>query len=162
VIRFKRGGGKMAKVSKRWKGRKIEEVKEIKYLGYAAKKWGTRGTDKGQNGKGSSDIGTGVGNREKEIWEGLEEKDMVIRQVGLDSDELRSGDMGMKGKGKDGKVAREVFEMGFGGGKENAEVLDKRGSAEREVKGQGRKKSGNLRKGYWGRGVSWQECVSRK
>jgi len=32
----------------------------------------------------------------KDDEEGLEEKDIAIRQVGLDSDELRSGDMGME------------------------------------------------------------------
>jgi len=34
VIRFKRGGGRMGKIRWRWKGREIEEVKEIKYLCY--------------------------------------------------------------------------------------------------------------------------------
>lgn len=32
-------------------------------------------------------------NREKKVWEGLEEKDMVIRQVSLDSSGLRGRDM---------------------------------------------------------------------
>jgi len=40
VIRFKRGGGRMGKVSWRWKGREIDEVKEIKYLGYTLQRNG--------------------------------------------------------------------------------------------------------------------------
>lgn len=34
IVRFRKGGGKMDRRDWRWKGRKIEEAKEFKYLGY--------------------------------------------------------------------------------------------------------------------------------
>lgn len=34
VMRFKRGGGRMKTREWRWKGKKMEEVKEFRYLGY--------------------------------------------------------------------------------------------------------------------------------
>jgi len=34
IMRFRKGGGRKKKVDWRWKGRRIEEVKEFKYLGY--------------------------------------------------------------------------------------------------------------------------------
>jgi hypothetical protein len=34
IMRFRRGGGKIEKRDWRWKGRKLEEVKEFRYLGY--------------------------------------------------------------------------------------------------------------------------------
>ncbi|XP_039312991.1 uncharacterized protein LOC120359478 [Solenopsis invicta] len=34
VLRFREGGGRMSKAEWRWKGKRIEEVKEYKYLGY--------------------------------------------------------------------------------------------------------------------------------
>ena len=40
IIRFKRGRGRRRKVDWWWKGEKIEEVKEIKYLGYVFRKNG--------------------------------------------------------------------------------------------------------------------------
>ncbi|EZA52869.1 hypothetical protein X777_07988 [Ooceraea biroi] len=37
ILRFRKGGGREKKVSWRWKGKVIEEVKEYKYLGYVKK-----------------------------------------------------------------------------------------------------------------------------
>lgn len=34
VMRFKKGGGRRKIIDWRWKGKKLEEVKEFKYLGY--------------------------------------------------------------------------------------------------------------------------------
>lgn len=34
IMRFQKGGGKMKRIDWRWKGKKIEEVKEFAYLGY--------------------------------------------------------------------------------------------------------------------------------
>ncbi|KYN17135.1 hypothetical protein ALC57_10590 [Trachymyrmex cornetzi] len=39
IFRFSRGGGRREKVSRRWEGKVIEEVKEHKYLGCVSKKW---------------------------------------------------------------------------------------------------------------------------
>lgn len=38
VLRFREGGGRMSKVNWWWKGKKIEEVKEFKYLGYTVQR----------------------------------------------------------------------------------------------------------------------------
>ncbi|XP_011881271.1 PREDICTED: uncharacterized protein LOC105569421 [Vollenhovia emeryi] len=40
IVRFKEGGGRLSKVDWRWKGKKIEEVKEVKYLGYVLQRNG--------------------------------------------------------------------------------------------------------------------------
>lgn len=40
VMRFRKGGGRNTTVDWRWRGKKIEEVKEFKYLGYVFKKNG--------------------------------------------------------------------------------------------------------------------------
>src|SRR5580765_4995962 len=39
-MRFRKGGGRTKKVDWRWKGRKLEEMKEFKYLGYTLQKNG--------------------------------------------------------------------------------------------------------------------------
>lgn len=33
-MKFRKGGGRMSKRDWRWKGKRIEELKEFKYLGY--------------------------------------------------------------------------------------------------------------------------------
>jgi len=40
VLRFREGGGRLGKVKWRWKGKKLEEVKEYKYLGYTVQRNG--------------------------------------------------------------------------------------------------------------------------
>jgi len=40
VLRFREGEGRLGKVSWRWKGKKLEEVKEYKYLGYTVQRNG--------------------------------------------------------------------------------------------------------------------------
>jgi len=40
VMRFRRGGGRMGRASWRWKGRKMEEVREFRYLGYTLQRNG--------------------------------------------------------------------------------------------------------------------------
>ena len=42
IIRFRKGGGRARVMEWRWKGRRIEEVKEFKYLGYVFKKNGRK------------------------------------------------------------------------------------------------------------------------
>lgn len=58
-----------------WKGRKIDEVREYKYL-CSAGEWrtGEAGGRKGEKGSGS--YGQGVGNREKEVWKRLKKERM--------------------------------------------------------------------------------------
>lgn len=40
IVRFRRGGGRESKRDWRWKGKRIEEKKEFKYLGYVLQKNG--------------------------------------------------------------------------------------------------------------------------
>lgn len=40
IVRFRKGGGREAKKDWRWKGKRIEEVNEYKYLGYMLQKNG--------------------------------------------------------------------------------------------------------------------------
>jgi len=40
IVRFRRGGGRQSKVDWRWRGSRIEEVREYKYLGYKLQKNG--------------------------------------------------------------------------------------------------------------------------
>ncbi|XP_071577986.1 uncharacterized protein [Temnothorax nylanderi] len=40
IMRFRRGGGRMVKKVWWWKGRKVEEVKEFRYLGYTLQRNG--------------------------------------------------------------------------------------------------------------------------
>lgn len=42
IVRFRKGGGRLGKVSWRWKGKKIEEVGEYRYLGYKLQRNGSQ------------------------------------------------------------------------------------------------------------------------
>lgn len=46
IMGFRKGGGRLNKREWRWKGKRIEEVKELRYLGCVAKKWGAEGACK--------------------------------------------------------------------------------------------------------------------
>lgn len=72
ILKFSKGGRKRNKVSSRWEGKTIEEVKKYKYLRYVSKKWRT-GSGKGKGQERSSGNGAGMGNKEKEIWRRLRE-----------------------------------------------------------------------------------------
>lgn len=66
VMRFRKGGGKRKKTNWWWKGRKIEKIKEFKYLGYNLQRNGGQEANirerRGNNGPN-------MGNRKKKIWE---------------------------------------------------------------------------------------------
>jgi len=50
IVRFRRGGGKLGKKDWRWKGKKLEKVKEFRYLGYMLQRnGGARSTCKGKD-----------------------------------------------------------------------------------------------------------------
>jgi len=65
IMRCKRGGGRSSKVTWRWKGEVIEEVKEFKYLGYTLQKNG------GQEAHIKDRVrrGDGAAARMEQIWE---------------------------------------------------------------------------------------------
>lgn len=49
-------------------------MKEVSYLGYRFRKGGAGSICGGESEKGDGDNGTGVRDREKEVWGGLEEE----------------------------------------------------------------------------------------
>jgi len=63
-----------------------------------------------------------MGDREEEIWEGLEEEGIVVWCADMDSDEWRNR-----------KVIGEVFKMGIRSGKENIELSREKGNTEGET-----------------------------
>jgi len=70
IVRFRKGGGREKKKDWRWKGKKIEEVKEFKYLMGVCieKEWGSRGTGEGQREESGCGYGADMGHWEKKIW----------------------------------------------------------------------------------------------
>lgn len=84
IMRFKRGTGRLGKRYWRWGGQKIEEIREYKCLGYVMQRNGGQEAHKGKSKEGGNGNETGMGVREKEVWERLGEKNMVIRQASLD------------------------------------------------------------------------------
>lgn len=72
----------------------------------------------------------------KEIWEGLEKESMAVRYLSVDGNGVRSGNLGMKGKGGGREITRKVSEMGVGcRGKNrgNTRIFGERRNAKREV-----------------------------
>jgi len=55
-LRFRKGGGRKRKKEWNWKGRKIEEAKEIKYLGYVLQKNGGQEAQVKDRGKKAAAI----------------------------------------------------------------------------------------------------------
>lgn len=43
VMRFRKGGGRKSKIEWRWKGKKLEDVRKFKYLGYVIQRNGGQG-----------------------------------------------------------------------------------------------------------------------
>lgn len=68
IMRFRKGGGRWKKVEK-WRGRKIEEVREFTtYLGYVLQRNGGQEAHIRESQNSSSNNGAGMGDREEEIW----------------------------------------------------------------------------------------------
>lgn len=70
----------MGKIKWRWKKNRGGERVQILRI-YGTEKWRTRETCERKGGKGCGGDGAGMavmGNRKKEIWEGLEEKAKTI------------------------------------------------------------------------------------
>ena len=100
----------------RWKGKELEEVRSFKYLGYTI--MGSGGAGRacgGESDEGSGGDGEGVGVGEKIVWEGLGQKDMVVRQVGMGGGGIWGGGVGLEGEGESGGVAGKIPEVGAGG-----------------------------------------------
>ncbi|KYN19072.1 hypothetical protein ALC57_08604 [Trachymyrmex cornetzi] len=68
-MRFRKRGGRSSKMDWRWKGKRIEEVKKFKYLGYTLQKNGGQEEHvKEKVAKAAAVMGQVMGDREKEIW----------------------------------------------------------------------------------------------
>lgn len=78
--------------------------------------WKSTGTCKRQSKKSRRSNEECVGNREKIVRKRYQEKVMDDRCNGIGGNELRCGNMGMEGEGKDGENARKICKMGDGGG----------------------------------------------
>lgn len=113
MMRFRKGGVRIEKRDWKWKGKKLEEVKEYKYLGYTLQRNGGQEAHvKERIKKSSSDDGRGVGNDRKEkIWRELEQKDMAFRQVDMDGIKLWGRDMGMEEEGRNGEDRGKVLKV---------------------------------------------------
>lgn len=72
IIMFKRGRGRL---SKRWKGKKIEEVKEFAYLGYTLQRNGGQEVQVRDRVKRTAAV---MRDREEEVRERLGEKVMAL------------------------------------------------------------------------------------
>lgn len=68
IIRFRKRGGRESKRSWRWKGKKIEKVREFNYLGYVMQKNDGQEAQIRKSLKRCSGNGTSMGDREKKIW----------------------------------------------------------------------------------------------
>lgn len=96
-------------------------------------------------GRGNNNIddsdrckGAGMGNREENIWRGLGKEDEDVRMVGRECYRFWDFSVGMERVGKGGGGAGEVYEIGIGGGWEDAAI---HGEGRRE-KGQDEDKIG--------------------
>jgi len=85
-------------VNWRWKGRKIEEVKEFKYLGYTLMQNSGQEAQEKEEGKVNDSNEKGMGNRQEIMEKGLEKENMVIRYSGMDGDGIWSEDIRLEGK----------------------------------------------------------------
>lgn len=83
-----------------------------------------------------------MGNKEKEVWEGLKKEGMDVRQVSINGDGIWSRDMGVERKGENGQITEEVFEMGNKNKK--ARIHGKGRDAKRKVEREDRKGDGKV------------------
>lgn len=111
-MRFRKGRGKIEKRNWRGKGKKMEEVKEYKYLGYTLQRNKRQETHVKERMRKAAAVRS-VEYRKEKIRRGLEQKIVAVRQSDMDGNELWGGDMGMKREGRVGKDRRKVHKMSF-------------------------------------------------
>lgn len=99
------------------------------------KEWRAGGTDRREGKKRSGSDGAGMGNRDKETRERLEQETMVVRQASVDSNGIRGRDMGMEREGEDGEVTGKISKIGDGSRLGNTRVYGERGGAEDDAEG---------------------------
>lgn len=69
MMRLKKGEGREKKTEWWWKEKRIEEVKEFKYLRFVFQRnGGTEAHIKDRVRKGTAIMGQGMRNREKKVW----------------------------------------------------------------------------------------------
>jgi len=142
-VRFRKDGRREKKKDWRWKERRIEEVKKIKYLGYVLQtNGGQEAQVKDRKKKAAPILGQvwGLGKRRfgrdwsRRLW-------LFDRWTGVDGNGLRGGNMGMEGKRRIGEIGGKIPEMGARGGRKDAVVLSKRRTAEGQTEHESGKES---------------------
>lgn len=111
------------------------------------KEWRAGDTGRGEGKERSGSDGAGMGNRDEETRERLEQETMVVRQASVDSNGIRGRDMGMEREGEDGEVTGKISKMGDGSRLGNTRVYGEGGDAEDDAEGESCGKSLGLRNG---------------
>lgn len=68
IMTFRKGRGTLSKRHWRWKGKKMEEVKKIKYLGYTLQRNGGQEAHVRERRKKTVAVRMNVEDRKKKIW----------------------------------------------------------------------------------------------
>lgn len=75
IMIFRKGEDRRKRIKWMWKGKEIEMVKEIKYLGYIFQSNDRQeGAYKRQSKKSNGNYGTSVEHKENEIWKGYKKR----------------------------------------------------------------------------------------
>jgi len=132
-MRFRRGGGREKKREWRWMGKRIEEAKEVKYLGYVLQRNGGQKAQVRDRGmKAAAIMGQvwGIGKRRfgkdwsRRLWL-FDRLVWTVMGYGVEIWEWKEREVGEDG--------RKVFEMGIGGRRKDTLMItlhDKRGAPE--------------------------------
>jgi len=67
-MRFRKGGGRCKKIDWRWKGKRIEEVKEYRYLGYILQRNGGQEAQVRDRGRRAAIVMREVWGIGKRLW----------------------------------------------------------------------------------------------
>jgi len=97
IMRFRKGTGRLGTRDWRWKGKKLEEMGEFRYLGYMLQRNGGQEAQVRERIKKAAAV-LGLGYREKKVWKGLGEEIMAVRQISVDSTRIWGRDMEMERK----------------------------------------------------------------
>jgi len=111
VVVFERGRGKSRKREWKWGEEKVEEVKEIRYLGYIMQKNGGAEKHKRETKKSCDCDETNVKHRRKTIQRGFREKGEDVQCVGGQCGTIWNGNMGMEKGRKVGQSNKKIYEM---------------------------------------------------
>jgi len=112
IVRFRKRGGRGRK-QRWWKGKEIEEAREVNFLGYKFKRSGGQETQVEERVKKTMGVMGqvwGIGRRRGDWGKRLKLFDWLVVSLGR-----RYGSL-MGGMGESGKHSGEVYEVGIGSG----------------------------------------------